>query len=67
MASDKWKEFIGEVAAMGREGIKDIRQTVNEIYFGSPEHAPEPGAPLNKLPRETYEQKHGDKELDMES
>jgi hypothetical protein len=37
----------GELFAMFREGVKDIRQTFNEVMLGSHEHAPEPGAPLN--------------------
>jgi hypothetical protein len=36
-----------ELAAMTREAIKDVRQTVNEVFFGKGEHAPEPGTPLN--------------------
>ncbi|OWK42371.1 hypothetical protein [Fimbriiglobus ruber] len=58
MASEKLQEFLAEMKAMGREAVKDVRQTVHEAYFGAPEHAPEPGAPMNKLPRETYEEKH---------
>jgi hypothetical protein len=67
----KLNEFLAEVKAMGRELTKDVRQTVNEVYFEKGEHAPEPGAPLNKLPRETYEEKHKsesekDREIEME-
>ncbi|OWK35152.1 hypothetical protein [Fimbriiglobus ruber] len=58
MASEKLQEFLAEMKAMGREAVKDVRQTVHEAYFGAPEHAPEPGAPLNKTARETYEEKH---------
>ena len=56
----KVKEFLAELRAMGRETVKDVRQTVNQMYFDKPEHAPEPGTPLNLTPRETYEQKHQD-------
>ena len=35
------------VRAMAREAVKDIRQTMHETYFGKPEHASEPGTPLN--------------------
>jgi hypothetical protein len=36
-----------ELFAMFREMVKDIRQTFNEVMFGQPEHAAEPGTPLN--------------------
>lgn len=36
-----------ELKAMGREGIKDIRATLHETYFGQPEHMSEAGSPLN--------------------
>ncbi len=39
--------FAGQLAAMWREGIKDVRQTVNETYFGKPEHMAEAGTPMN--------------------
>lgn len=37
---------------MGREAIKDVRQTVHESYFGQPEHAPELGTPMNPTSQE---------------
>lgn len=40
-----------EIKAIVREAIKDVRQTVNEVFFGKGEHAPEPGAPLNPTPQ----------------
>lgn len=68
--SDKWKEFMAELKAIGREAIKDVRQTINEVAFEKPEHAPEPGTPLNQMTqREIYETKHNkepQKDLDME-
>src|SRR5713101_5694525 len=42
-----------EVKAMGREAIKDVRNTIHETFFGKPEHMAEPGAPLNPTPQET--------------
>ncbi len=36
-----------EIFPMLREMVKDIRQTVNEFFFGLHDHAPEPGAPMN--------------------
>lgn len=36
-----------ELKAMAREAVKDVRQTLNETYFGQGEHAPEQGTPLN--------------------
>ncbi|MCE9567399.1 MAG: hypothetical protein K8U57_35815 [Planctomycetes bacterium] len=46
-----------EVTAMAREGIKDVRQTMNEVVFSQPEHAPETGTPMNLTQREVYEAK----------
>lgn len=37
----------GQLAAMGREMVKDVRSTVHESFFGRPEHAAEPGSPGN--------------------
>jgi hypothetical protein len=37
----------GELAAMMREMIKDLRNTQHEVFFGQPERSGEPGAPLN--------------------
>ncbi len=42
-----------ELKAMGREAIKDVRSTLNETYFGKPEHASELGTPLNPTPQMT--------------
>jgi hypothetical protein len=39
--------FWGQVAAMWREAVKDVRQTIMETYFGKGEHMPEPGTPMN--------------------
>ncbi len=39
----------GSVAALGREAIKDVRNTINEVFFGRGERGGEPGAPLNPL------------------
>jgi len=36
-----------ELKAMGREAIKDVRNTVHEVFFGQREGPGEPGAPLN--------------------
>jgi hypothetical protein len=53
----------GTVAAMGREAIKDIRNTVHEIYFGRGEHAGEPGAPLNPTQGEIAAARKDDPQL----
>ncbi|MBX3451715.1 hypothetical protein SH668x_003715 [Planctomicrobium sp. SH668] len=37
----------GQLAAMGREMVKDVRSSVHESFFGRPEHAAEPGTPGN--------------------
>jgi hypothetical protein len=36
-----------ELKAMGREAIKDVRNTIHEVFFGQREGIGEPGAPLN--------------------
>src|ERR1700747_1360345 len=41
-----------ELAAIGREAIKDVRGTLMESYFGKPEHASEPGTPLSPTMQE---------------
>jgi len=41
-----------ELAAMGREAIKDMRGTLMESYFGKPEHGSEPGTPLSPTMQE---------------
>ncbi len=41
-----------ELAAMGREAIKDVRGTLMESYFGKAEHASEPGTPLSPTMQE---------------
>lgn len=43
----KQPTLMSELSAMVREGIKDIRATIMESYFGKSEHPGEPGAPLN--------------------
>lgn len=43
--------FSAEIKAMAREGIKDVRSTVNEVFFDSPELGGEPGTPLNPTPQ----------------
>lgn len=37
----------GQLAAMGREMVKDVRSSLHESYFGRPEHAAEAGSPGN--------------------
>lgn len=41
-----------ELAAMGREAIKDARAALMESYFGKPEHPSEPGTPLSPTMQE---------------
>jgi hypothetical protein len=47
----KQPNVMGEIKAIIREAIKDIRQTVNQVFFGQHEHAPEAGTPLNPTPQ----------------
>jgi len=49
---DQQPALSAELAAMGREAIKDIRGTLMESYFGKPEHASEPGTPLSPTMQE---------------
>jgi hypothetical protein len=44
---DRQPSFGAEVKAMGREAIKDVRNTIHESFFGQREGPGEPGAPLN--------------------
>lgn len=44
--------LTAELKAMGREAVKDIRSTVNEVFLGSPELGGEPGTPLNPTPQQ---------------
>jgi hypothetical protein len=39
----------GSLPAMGREAIKDFRNTIHQFFFGRAESGAEPGAPLNPL------------------
>ncbi len=44
--------FGAELAAIGREAIKDVRGAMMESFFGKPEHASEPGTPLSPTMQE---------------
>ncbi|QEH36598.1 hypothetical protein OJF2_51820 [Aquisphaera giovannonii] len=44
---ERAKELPGELKSVVREAFKDIRGTLNEVFFGQPEHPSEPGTPLN--------------------
>ena len=37
----------GSIAAAGREGVKDVRDTMHQVFFGKGDGIGEPGAPLN--------------------
>jgi hypothetical protein len=46
-------DSIGAQArALGREAVKDIRSTIMETFYGSPELGGEPGTPLNPTPQQ---------------
>lgn len=49
--AEQQPSFSAEIKAMGREAIKDVRSTVNEVFLGSPELGGEPGTPLNPTPQ----------------
>ncbi len=44
---DRQPSLGAELKAMGREAIKDVRNTLHEAFFGQREGMGEPGAPLN--------------------
>jgi hypothetical protein len=44
---DRQPSLGAELKAMGREAVKDVRNTLHETYFGQREGPGEPGAPLN--------------------
>lgn len=58
----QWKEnqpsVWAELKAIGREAMKDVRQTMNQVMFNSSEHAPEIGTPLNPVQREEFAARH---------
>jgi hypothetical protein len=76
----KWQEnfaqrqpFSSALASLGREAVKDVRGTMNEVFFGHGEHASEPGTPLNPTMqiitseiRGTQPEKSLHRELDIE-
>jgi hypothetical protein len=39
----------GSIPGIAREAVKDVRNTLNEVFFGHGERGGEPGAPLNPL------------------
>jgi len=41
-----------ELKAMAREAVKDVRDTVNQAFFGQGDGQREPGAPLNPTMQE---------------
>jgi hypothetical protein len=61
-----WKANFAErqplssaLASLGREAIKDVRATMNEVFFGQGEHASEPGTPLNPTMQIVTDEIHG--------
>lgn len=40
-----------ELRAMGREAAKDIHNTLNQVFFGTPSGPGEPGTPMNPTPQ----------------
>jgi hypothetical protein len=68
-ALEKFSEWIerNRFPALGREAVKDIRGTMHQVYFGTPEHPSEPGTPLNPTSFMTTEEVTGRKmERDMD-
>jgi hypothetical protein len=51
--------LLAELKAMGREAVKDIRNTGHEVFFGRGEGAGEPGTPLNPTPQIVTDQLEG--------
>jgi len=49
---DQQPALGAELAAIGREAIKDVRGTLMETYFGKQEHVSEPGTPLSPTMQE---------------
>lgn len=41
------RDFWGEMGAIGREAVNDIRQTMNEVFFDHHEHGMGMGTPMN--------------------
>lgn len=55
----------GILQAMGRELVKDVRGTLHQVAFGTPEHPSEPGTPLNPTPQIVTGQVTGKKVEDL--
>jgi hypothetical protein len=47
----KMPSLVGQAEAVIREAAKDIRQTLEEVFFNKAEHAPEMGTPQNPTPQ----------------
>ena len=59
-STTKLPRLGGQLAAMWREGIKDIRQAMHEVFFAQAEHAPEAGTPFNPTQMMTTTELRGD-------
>jgi hypothetical protein len=46
-----------EIKAMGREAVKDIRNSVHQVFFSKGEGMGEPGAPMNPTMQEVTQQR----------
>jgi hypothetical protein len=49
---DRQPSLSAELGAMGREAVKDARETIHQSWFGQGEGRGEPGAPLNPTMQE---------------
>lgn len=49
----------GEGTALGREFVKDVQNTWNEVAYGKPGHMGEPGTPFNPTPQLITEELKG--------
>jgi hypothetical protein len=46
------RDLGGELWAIGREAVNDVRQTMNEVFFSQSEHGMGMGTPMNPTSHE---------------
>lgn len=57
--SSALNRFLGEMGAIFREGVNDIRSTAHQVAFGVPEHPSGVGTPMNPTPQMVTEDLKG--------
>lgn len=50
--------FGGEMRQIGREAVNDVRGTLHQAFFGSPEHPSGLGTPMSPTPQQVMDNLH---------